>query len=291
MEGCVRHPDRATGLRCTRCGRPACPECLREASVGYQCVDCVADGHRGMRQAVTVAGAVVRRTPLVVPVLILLNVAVFAWTAVQAGSIADNSASPLFSRWALWPPAVAGGQWWRVMTSGFLHIGPVHLALNMIALWVLGRDLEMILGRLRFLAVYLVSLLGGSAAVFLLGDTRVPVAGASGAVFGLMGATAVAVVRLRLDPRSTLAVIGVNVVLSVVVPNVSLLGHLGGLVVGAVAAVGMVYAPASRRALVQSGVLVGLLVVVLVVFVLRDASFGGMECFEVDNEPYCVRTD
>ncbi|MCP2262137.1 Membrane associated serine protease, rhomboid family [Streptoalloteichus tenebrarius] len=288
---CPRHPDRVTGLRCTRCGRPACPECLREASVGYQCVDCVADGRRDVRRAVTVAGAEVRQRPLVVPVLILLNVVVFAWTAVQAGSIADNSASPLFSRWALWPPAVAGDQWWRVVTSGFLHIGPVHLVLNMIALWVLGRDLEIILGRLRFLAVYLVSLLGGSAAVFLFGDTRVPVAGASGAVFGLMGGIAVAVIRLRLDPRPALTVIGLNVVLSIVVPGVSLLGHLGGLVVGAVASAGMVYAPARRRGLVQSGVLVGLLVALAVVFVLRDASFGGMECFEVDGEPYCVHTD
>src|SRR6476659_4104521 len=97
---CVRHPDRATGLSCTRCGRPACPECLREASVGYQCVDCVAEGPRGARRGVTIAGAPRGGHPVATPVLVALNVAVFAWTVVTSGSVNDNARAPLFDDWA-----------------------------------------------------------------------------------------------------------------------------------------------------------------------------------------------
>ncbi len=139
---CVRHPDRATGLACTRCGRPACPECLRPAAVGAQCVDCVREGNRGVRRWRTVAGARPGRRPLVVPILIALNVAVFAATVVQARSIGSNFDSALFDAWALEPGEVRDGEWWRLVTAGFLHIGPIHLLFNMMALWVLGRDLE-----------------------------------------------------------------------------------------------------------------------------------------------------
>ena len=167
VAACVRHPDRATRLACSRCERPACPDCLREASVGYQCVDCVAAAAptRAPRRA---AGT----RPVVVPTLVALNLAVFAWTAVQARSLLDNADAALFREWALVPYAVAEGEWWRLLTAGFLHIGPLHIAFNMFALWVLGRDLEIVLGRGPFLALYLVSLLGGSTAVVLFADPR-----------------------------------------------------------------------------------------------------------------------
>ena len=144
---CVRHPDRPTGLSCTRCGRPACPDCLREASVGYQCVDCVGEGNRGVRRAVTIAGAQPGGRPLVAPTLVALNVAVFAWTVATSGSVSRNDRAPLFQQWALVPGAVADGEWWRVITGGFLHFGPIHLLFNMMALWVIGRDIEPALGR------------------------------------------------------------------------------------------------------------------------------------------------
>jgi membrane associated rhomboid family serine protease len=261
----VRHPDRLTGLSCTRCGRPACPECLREAAVGYQCIDCVNEGRRGVRRGTTVAGAEPGRRPLVVPVLIVVNAAVFLWTVVQAGSLFDNAAAALFDEWSLVPRLVGAGDWWRPLTAGFLHIGPVHLLFNMLALFVLGRDLEPVLGRVRFLAVYLVALLGGSAAVMFFGAPGVPVAGASGAVFGLMGALAVVLRRLNFPLSQVVGLIVVNVVISFVIPGLSILGHLGGLAVGAAATAGLVYAPARNRAAVQVAVLLGLTVLLLLV--------------------------
>lgn len=278
MPACVRHPDRPTGLRCVRCERPACPDCLREASVGYQCVDCVNEGNRGVRRPVTVAGARLSTTPIVVPVVIALNVLVHVLTSVQAGSPMENFRSPLFASWSLWPLPVAGGQWWRLLTSGFLHLGVIHLLVNMVALWIIGRDLETVLGRARFAAVYLLSLLGGSVAVFLFGGLTSPVAGASGAVYGLMGGIAVAAFRLRLNLRPILMVIGINIVLTVSIPGISLLGHAGGLVLGLASVAALLYAPPNRRTLWQAGMLAGLLVVLVAALVTRDAMLGQVVC-------------
>jgi membrane associated rhomboid family serine protease len=232
--------------------------------VGYQCVDCVAEGHRTTRHA---AAPVVRAAPqgrsVVVPTLIGLNVALYALTAVQAGNPMYNSASVLFGELSLVPGFVHAGEWWRVLSSGFLHIGPIHLLANMLALWMLGRDLEVALGRGRFLAVYFVSLLGGATTVMLFDAPNVQVAGASGAVFGLMGALVVVLRRLRVPAGQVLALIGINVAISIAVPGISLTGHIGGLVVGAAATAALVYAPARSRTAVQVAALGGLTVVLL----------------------------
>ena len=266
---CVRHPDRPTGLRCVRCDRSACPECLREAAVGYQCVDCIAEGRRTQRYSTTVAGARPSGRDLVVPVLIAVNAAVFVATV--APSLFGNAASSLFQQWALSPLAVAGGQLWRLLTSGFLHFGPVHLAFNMIALWVIGRDLETVLGRGRLVTVYLVSLLGGSAAVFLLENVQSMTAGASGAVYGLMGGLAVVLLRLRRSPGPALGIIAINVLITFVVPALSLLGHLGGLAFGTAATAAMVYAPATRRVPVQAAAVAALVAVIVGLVLTADA--------------------
>ncbi len=271
---CVRHPDRATGLTCTRCGRPACPECLREASVGHQCVDCIAEGQRGVRRGVTIAGAPPGGRPLVTPVLVVLNVAVFAWTVVTSGSLARNAAAPLFREWALVPAAVADGEWWRLLTGGFLHFGPIHLLFNMMALWVIGRDVEPALGRGRFLAVYLVSLLGSSAAVMVLTAPNANVAGASGAVFGLMGALAVLLRRLRIPLGQVGGLIAVNLAITFLLPGISVAGHLGGLVTGVIATAALVYAPAHRRVPVQAGALAVIAILLLAVVMVRMAGMG-----------------
>jgi membrane associated rhomboid family serine protease len=243
---CVRHPDRETGVRCTRCDRPACPACLREASVGYQCVDCVAQDARSRPRSSTVPWAAPTGRSVVIPILIAINLAVFVLTVAQARSLSNNTEAPLFQQWALQPAAVAHGAWWQLLTSGFLHIGPLHIAFNMIALWVIGRDLERVLGRARFLVVYLVSLLGGSLVVFLFANPQSNTAGASGAVFGLMGGLAVVLMRLRLSPRPALTIIVLNVIISFAVPNISILGHLGGLAFGAALTAAMVYGPKRR---------------------------------------------
>lgn len=273
---CVRHPDRPTSLACTRCGRPACPDCLRPAPVGAHCVDCVAGAARAVRTPRTAGGGPLRATarPVVTTTLVVVNVVVFLLTAVSAGSAWENVASPWVDATWLVPADVAAGQWWRLVTAGFLHIGPVHVAANMFALWVLGRDLELVLGRLRYTLLYGVSLLGGSVAVVLFGDPGRPVAGASGAVFGLMGALLVVLRRLQLSQGPVLLTIGINVVLSFTLPGLSLLGHLGGLVTGVLVAVALVHGPARSRPAAGLLTVGGIVAVLIVLVVVRALALG-----------------
>jgi len=196
----------------------------------------------------------------------------FAWTVATSGSISRNDRAPLFQEWALVPNAVADGEWWRLLTGGFLHFGPIHLLFNMMALWVIGRDIEPALGRARFLAVYLVSLLGGSAAVMLLSPPNAFVAGASGAVFGLMGALAVLLRRLRIPLGQVGGLIVVNLVITFLIPGISIAGHIGGLLTGAIATAALVYAPADRRVPVQAAALGGLTVLLLAAIAFRMAA-------------------
>lgn len=249
-------------------------ECLRDASVGRQCVDCVNEGRREVRRGVTIAGAEPGGRPVVTSVLVTLNVAVFAWTVVTAGSLGRNDRAPLFQAWTLTPGAVADGEWWRLVTGGFLHYGPIHLLFNMWALWVIGRSVEPALGSARYLAVYLVSLLGGSAAVMLLTSPGADVAGASGAVFGLMGALAVLLRKMRIPLGQVGGLIAINLAITFLLPGISVAGHLGGLLTGAAATAALVYAPADRRGAVQVGALVGLAVLLLAVVALRMAALS-----------------
>ncbi|MFP5069338.1 rhomboid family intramembrane serine protease [Pseudonocardia nantongensis] len=204
-------------------------------------MDCVGAAARVAPRWRNVAGASRTGRPVIVPGLVVINVAIFVLTVVQAGSLNRNFASGLFDVGALVPVLVADGEVWRLVTAGFLHIGPLHLAFNMIALWIIGREVESVLGRARFLAVYGAALLGGSAAVMLFGAAGTPVAGASGAVFGLMGALVVLLRRLRIPAGQAFTIIAVNVAISVVVPGISLTAHLGGLVVGALVTMVLVH--------------------------------------------------
>lgn len=242
---CVRHPDRETGLSCTRCGRPACPECLRAAAVGQHCVDCVREGRSQVRPVRTVAGAPVAEMskPYVTYGLIAVNLLFYAITVLQSGNLMDNFRSSLFRELALVPVLVADGEWIRLLGSGFLHYGPLHLALNMFALYVIGIQIEPVLGRWRMLSLYLVSLLGGAAACMLLQAPNSVVAGASGAVYGMFGVIAVVLFRLRMNPTQILVIIGINVFLSISLPGISLWGHLGGLFAGTVATLGLLFLP------------------------------------------------
>ena len=242
--------------------------------MGYQCVDCVHQGSREVRRGTTVAGAAPGVRPLVVPTLVALNVLAFVVTAAQAGSIAANTRSQLFAAWALSPGTVADGEWWRLFTSGFLHIGPLHIVFNMFALWVIGRDMEALLGRGRFLAVYLLGMLGGAAAVMLLYGPDDYVAGASGAVFGLMGGLVVALVRLRRPLNQVFGLLAVNLALGFFVSGISWQAHLGGLLAGAAATAVLVYAPPARRTQVQAGGLAAI-AVVLLVLVTAGAVLAG----------------
>lgn len=271
---CVRHPGRATGLRCARCDRPSCPECLREASVGFHCVDCVNEGQRSVRRPRTFVGAEVSQGMVATQVLIAVNVLVFVVTAALAGSGLDNQGSELFADLVMWPAAVYFGEWWRLITYGFLHIGPAHLAFNMIALYILGRKLEPEFGPLRFLAVYFVAQLGGGVAVYLFDDVGTTVAGASGSVYGLMGALLLAAVRGRFDLNFVFTVVALTTIFSFFQADVSLLAHFGGFVLGTAVTAGLVYAPAEKRATWQAAAVVAGFALLAVMAFVRTGQLG-----------------
>ncbi|TFV63566.1 UNVERIFIED_ORG: rhomboid family intramembrane serine protease [Bacillus sp. AZ43] len=241
------------------------------ASVGFQCPECVREGNASVRapRRVSAWRSAGRRWGTVTVTLIAINVAMFAVTALSAvragNSPADNYRSPVFDALSQWPYGVSlFGEWWRVLTAAFLHIGPVHLVMNMLALLVFGSELERALGRARFLGLYLLSALGGAVAIQLFGDPRVPVAGASTAIYGLMGGLGVLLLHRRQDLRGLLTLLAINVVISFL-PGISLLGHLGGLVAGAVVAGVLVLA--RRRPAAQVAAL-GLLAAVMVTVAL-----------------------
>jgi membrane associated rhomboid family serine protease len=239
------------------------------ASVGFQCPACVREGQAAVRPVRRGSGlrAAGRRWGVVTLGLIAANVAMFLVTALSALTVGrsplDNSASPVFDALSQWPfGVILFGEWWRVLTAAFLHIGPVHLAMNMLALLLFGSELERRLGAWRYLSLYLVSALGGAAAIQLLGDPRVPVAGASAAIYGLLGALGVLMVARREDLRGLLTLLLINVFISFL-PGISLLGHLGGLVAGALAAGILVLT--RRRGSVQIPALAALGLLLLVV--------------------------
>jgi membrane associated rhomboid family serine protease len=216
-----------------------------------------------------VSGAQTGRRSVMVPILVAVNTVVFVITAVQARSISDLRPSPLFSDWILWPFATRNGRWYELLTAGFLHVSPIHIAMNMVALWVIGRDFERVMGSLRFTVVYLLGVFGGNVAVFVFGNIDAPEAGASTGVFALMGGLLVVVYRLKLNPSQVIGLIAVNLVISVVIPGISLLGHVGGLVSGAAVTAAIVYAPAQRRTLWQAGACVVVFVVLVGLVLVR----------------------
>jgi membrane associated rhomboid family serine protease len=249
---CYRHPGRETYIRCARCERYICPDCMTAAPVGFQCPECVSEGTRTVRQPTTVLGGQVqeRGGDLVTKILIGINVGVWllGWT-VGFGSLAGRFALFRLELFEAEPVGVADGEWYRLLTSAFLHQQIWHIALNMFALWILGSALEPVLGRWRFTALYLLSALGGSAASLTTSD--VVSFGASGAVFGLMGALFVVLRRFGRDVSAVLVILAINVVLGFVVPGIDWRAHLGGLVTGAVLAYAFAHAPRGRRALVS----------------------------------------
>ncbi|RKT16741.1 membrane associated rhomboid family serine protease [Streptomyces sp. 1114.5] len=259
--GCYRHPQTPTGISCTRCERPICPQCMVAASVGFQCPECVGNGHAGTRRATTRFGG----TPtadggLVTRALIGVNVVVWLLAAYVLTPRLGQTWS-LFSagRDILGGPAgVADGphQWYRLLTGAFLHLEWWHIGLNMLVLLRLGPALEESLGRLRFLALYLVSALGGSTFAFLVAGDWMNSVGASGAIFGLIGATIVMQLRNKGPLAMVMAFLVFNLIVTFSRPGIDWRAHLGGLVLGALTAAGLMYAPRERRGLVQ-GLAVG----------------------------------
>jgi membrane associated rhomboid family serine protease len=271
---CFRHAGRETYLSCTRCGRPACPECLRSAPVGQQCVECIKDGGRTVRRPTSVFGGRAVSGATVTWALVALNVAMYLveWAYPKIvdylgliGSAYDPTVHAVIG--------VAQGQDYRLLTSAFLHepglagFGPLHIIFNMWALILVGPALERLLGRLRFLAVYLLSALGGSVMYYLLAPVNELGLGASGAIFGLFGAWFVVSRRLRVDSRSIVFLIVLNLVISFAVAGIAWQAHVGGLITGVLLTAAYAYAPRSRRTLVQATATL-VVVAVLVIAVL-----------------------
>ncbi len=226
-------------MSCSECGRPVCTDCVTFAPVGLRCPDHAASGGRpaGVQQR---AQRVVRGTTRVGPtdaivtkLLVAANVVVYLITVAQGAGLNDPGGS-LFFKWALFGPAVNNGDWWRLITSAFLHGSVLHILFNMLALWWLGAPVELALGRLRYLGLYFVSGLAGAAGALVANPNSITV-GASGAIFGLLGA------GLILEWQATgslagnyLMLIVINIAISFAVPGISIGGHLGGLIGGIV---------------------------------------------------------
>lgn len=238
---CYRHPQREAYVRCTRCDRPICPECMIPASVGFQCPDDVEAGNRGMRVAKTPYGG--RATAAGFPVtmaLMAINVAVFVVMFGQAHN-QDVTHSSLFGRFSDNPYFIdVSHQYYRLITAAFVHLNLLHIVFNMYALFAVGPALERIFGRWRFLTLYLVAAIGGNVAVYVDNSGG---AGASTAIFGLFIAYFVVARKAGVDTQQILITIGLNLAITFTFSGISKAGHIGGLITGGLVALVLVYAP------------------------------------------------
>ncbi|MFC9464251.1 rhomboid family intramembrane serine protease [Streptomyces coelicoflavus] len=297
---CYRHPAVACHVRCTRCERYICPDCMREAPVGHQCPECVKEGARSVRQARTLVGGRISTTPVVTYALFALNVLAYLAELVRPGLVdrfamvgsrlvgadgthyAGGGTSLVFG--PVHTEGVAGGEWERLLTSAFLHQSPfegtfgiLHLMMNMVVLWQLGRVVELMLGRVRFAVLYLLSALGGSVLELVLADPWQASVGASGAVFGVGAAYYVLHRRLGAE-RGRVNRFMAWLLLWLVVSAwfTSWQGHLGGLLVGGALALAYAYAPrGGRRVAVQAGAGAGLVVLLAVTAAVKVSELTG----------------
>jgi membrane associated rhomboid family serine protease len=240
---CYRHPDRETGLSCSECGRPICYECMTPAAVGLRCPEHSGkpQGVRRVTQRTARIGA--GRANLVTMTLIGINFAVYALELALGGSV-NGTNNWIYDHGVLVrdacclngrPVGVAHGDWWRLITAAFLHYGPLHIAMNMFSLYFAGSILEQLVGRWRFALLYLVSGLAGSAGALYASKSFAQTAGASGAIFGVLGGLLVLERRGNLATGGqVLGLIILNLVITFAIPGISIGGHVGGLIAGIV---------------------------------------------------------
>ncbi|WBB97094.1 MULTISPECIES: rhomboid family intramembrane serine protease [unclassified Solwaraspora] len=297
---CYRHTSRETWVRCARCERPICPDCMRDAAVGHQCPECVAEGRRTQRSARTAfGGSAAGQQGTVTKVLIGINavVALIGVAISGGGSLLGaglfSAAGRLHAFGGVIGPDVTvrangavlagalpgygdvfvgidGGGVYRLITAMFIHYGLLHLLFNMWALWVLGRNLEAVLGPARFLALYLIAGLGGNVAAYLV-DPGALSAGASTAVFGLFAAFFIVLRRLKRDTSAVVGILVINLILTFTVSSLSIAGHLGGLITGGLIGVILAYAPRTNRTVVQAVGAGAVLLFLILVTVARIA--------------------
>jgi membrane associated rhomboid family serine protease len=262
-------------VSCVRCGKPACPDCLRPAAVGHQCVECIRSGNKTVRQAAGRFGGAVTRDARVTQTLLGLNVVLY---------LIELAHAQLGYDWAMvgwFPPhsapvfGVAAGQWYRLITSAFIpppgvgYLGFLDIAFNMWALFVVGPAVERVLGHARFLSVYLVSGVGGSILIYFLVPYELA-AGASGAIFGLFGAWFVLARRLQADVRPVVILIVINLALSFSVAQIAWQAHVGGLIAGGLLTAAYAYAPRPNRTAIQVGATIAMVALFVVAVVVRN---------------------
>ncbi|MGH3031342.1 MAG: rhomboid family intramembrane serine protease [Gaiellaceae bacterium] len=277
---CYRHPSRETAVRCSNCERPICTDCMVYAAVGIKCPECAghATGAKGAARRMQ-RGAAAGTGDVVTKTLIGMNVAVYLLQVVQSPDGLRGASGEIFVDFSLYGPAVADGEWWRLLTAAFLHANPIHILFNMLMLWWFGRALEGLLGRGRFLGLYLVSALAGSAGALLL-SPEARTLGASGAVFGILGAGLVLERRnIPVFGGAALGIVLLNVIFTFAISNVSIGGHFGGLVGGALAVLALAGFgrghPAYRRIdLITVASLVGVAVLSVLVAYLRVRGYA-----------------
>ncbi|MEV4217325.1 rhomboid family intramembrane serine protease [Nonomuraea sp. NPDC049725] len=262
---CFRHPDRETWVRCQRCERPICPDCMRDAAVGFQCPECVAEGNRGIRLARSTFGGAVVRTPFVTWTLLAVNVLVFG-----AQYLTGDVVSGLLAMNPYW--VLVDGEYYRLLSAAFGHFGVFHILFNCWALYVTGPYLERAFGHVRFVALYLISALGGSVLGLWFDSANTFSMGASGAIFGLFGAVFVVGRRLNMDVRGIIVLLVINLAITFLVPGISWTGHIGGLITGAALAAGMAYAPGNNRTLWHVVAIAGAVVLLAALVVVRAVT-------------------
>ena len=274
---CYRHPDREANLSCQRCGRKICPDCMRDASVGFHCPECVAEAAKSVRVPRTLAGGTVSaREGIVSMSLIGINVVAFVLTLAAGGN-----SSEFFQQGAMLSVdavnqagttlrGVSEGGYWRLLTSAFLHEGTLHILFNMYALYLFGPIVERALGVRRFIAAYLTMAIVASVFVYVLSEPRALTIGASGAIFGLFAMALVLLRKAGQDVSFLLVMLAINAVISFT-GNISWQGHLGGFVAGLVLGATFAYAPRERRTQIQVLVFAALWMAIIAVVVIRTA--------------------
>jgi membrane associated rhomboid family serine protease len=237
---CYRHPNRETGVSCSNCGRPICPECMTSTPVGMRCPECARQTTK-VRVGQGAFGTTASKMPATYA-LIAINVIVFIAELAGGGSLGFSGSGSVIHDAGLRGPDVANGDWWRVITGGFLHAGIIHIAFNMYVLYIAGSILEPGIGTPRFLGIYFVSLVAGSLGALIV-DPNTLTVGASGAIFGLMAAVIVVARGRGVDELAQQFgfFIIVNLFLTFSISGISVGGHIGGLIGGLVAALLVIF--------------------------------------------------
>jgi membrane associated rhomboid family serine protease len=291
LQHCYRHPDRETGVSCSNCGRPICWECMTPAPVGFRCPECMGQARAERRTAPVISRGQIRdrwsgglggRAP-VTRALVAINVLVFIIEALMGGGgLLSGFSGHIYELGALWPPAIAHGEYWRLITPMFLHASLFHILFNMWALWVVGGVLEPMVGSARFAGIYFVSGFAGNVLAFAIGPELTPMVGASTAIFGIFGALFIVALHDRsamsgMMVRSVGILLAINLAFTFLAQGISWQGHIGGLIGGVLATEALVWF--GRRRLspritaTDALLLAGVALVFVMIVVWRVQSF------------------